>query len=128
MDKEVEVEEKKAPLPQVVGELATGASVAQEVTGGQSLLPAVVEKPELLPLVAGDLTNEVIALVELAGQTGMAEGELIFSFQKLLSTERYSRLRGTPFEGRITALIVRELENHGPMPFDVEVVGRWWLG
>lgn len=90
-------------------------------------LPAVPERPVLLPLIAGDLTNEVIGLVEKAAESGMVEGELIFSFQRLLTSEPYCRLKGTTFEQRINALIVRELEVHGPMPFDVEQVSGWWI-
>jgi hypothetical protein len=58
----------------------------------------------------------------------MVEAELIFAFQRLLSQEPYGRIRGTSFEEKINAAIVRELERQGSIHFDAAVLRALWLG
>ena len=89
-------------------------------------VPAVITKPLLLPVLAGDLRNEVQALVLRASETNMVEGELVFAFHQLLTKEPYNRLRGTHFEKKISEQIVSDLERHGPVRVDVVAVSGWW--
>jgi hypothetical protein len=102
---------------------------AESATAGgpeQLPVPAVIPKPLLLPVLAGDLRNEVQALVLKASETEMVEGELVFAFHQLLTKEPYNRLKGTHFEKKISEQIVSDLERHGPVRVDVVVVSGWW--
>ncbi len=100
---------------------STGAAKQEELP-----FPADVPKPVFLPQLAGDLRNEIQALVLKVSETGMVEGELVFAFHQLLTGERYNRLKGTAFEKKISEQIVSDLEKHGPVRVDVEVVTGWW--
>jgi hypothetical protein len=102
---------------------------AEIAAGGgpeQLPVPAVAEKPVLLPVLAGDLRNAVQALVQKASETNMVEGELVFAFHQLLTKEPNNRLKGTHFEKKISEQIVSDLERHGPVRVDAEVVSGWW--
>ena len=100
----------------------TGAATQEELP-----FPAVVPKPVFLPELAGNLRNEIQALVLKASETGMVEGELLFAFHQLLTREPFNRLKGTAFEKKISEQIVSDLEKHGPVRVDVAVVSGWWI-
>jgi hypothetical protein len=89
-------------------------------------VPAVIPNPVFLSGLAGDLRNEIQALVLKASETGKVEGELVFAFHQLLTRSPYNRLKGTAFEKKISEQIVSDLGNHGPVRVDVESVSGWW--
>ena len=89
-------------------------------------VPAVVQRPVFLPMIMGDLVQEVWRLVEAAADEGMKEEELVAAFRRLLGGAPYNKLRGTLFEGKIVEQIVRELEKHGLIAVDAMVVSEWW--
>jgi hypothetical protein len=91
-------------------------------------LPAVIEKPVFLPEVAARLIEEVVRLFGKAKMEGIVEGELIYMLQRLLAKEPNKKLRGTPYEEKMNALLARELERYGSVRPDAEVVKGLWCG
>lgn len=102
------------PLPGEVGQV------------DQLPVPALIPKPMFLPELAGDLTNELRRLLERFSEGEMVEGEMLFAVEKLVGRETYCRLKGTLFEEKISVQVVRELEKHGSIHVDAEVVKGWW--
>lgn len=88
--------------------------------------PAVIQQPVFLPMLMGDLVNEVRQLIETALTERPKEEELAAAFRQLLAREPYHQLRGTVFEGKIVVRIVRDLEKHGLIAVDAMVVSGWW--
>jgi hypothetical protein len=123
-DSAVVVAEEVAPAAGL--DSASTAAAAAAITMLELPFPAAVDKPVLLPVVAGDLWNEVKALVVKASEAEMVEGGLVFAFQQLLKKEPFCRLRGTHFEKKISEQIVAELVKHGPVRVGMDVVSGWW--
>jgi len=104
-----------------------GAPLQAEIAKEEGLpISAVMERPLLLVELAEALTNEVYRLVEKEREGAMAQPELLYAVELLLGRPPYNQLKGTFFEGKMSAQIVRDLERHGSIHLDAEVVKGWW--
>jgi hypothetical protein len=89
---------------------------------------AGVKEAVFLPAVAGELMQKIGVLFKKAKKEEMEEGELLTGLRRLMGDEGYKVLRGTPFEEKVNAMVVRDLENFGSVHAVAEVVGEMWKG
>jgi hypothetical protein len=124
----------KAAVEEVIGKPDQAVAVTGQATQTTDLplpMPAVIRKPVFLPMVMGDLMNQVRQLLEKVpelpeSEQGLPASELVPPLRELLKREPYPQLRGTVFETKIVELIVRELQRHGPIAVDAMTVKGWW--
>lgn len=86
----------------------------------------VVEQPVFLPVVAGNLRNDILRLMDKVGPAEVGEADLLELVRGLLETDPYPILKGTGFQEEINALIVREMDRYGSISVDPEVVRELW--
>lgn len=114
---------------EVIGKPDQAVPAQEQATQQEELplpVPAVIQKPVLMPVLALDLANEVRRLMDSVSDGQLAKPELVSILQRLLSTEPYCTLHGTAFESRIVEQIVGELEKHGLIAVDAMTVSGWW--
>jgi hypothetical protein len=103
-------------------------AVAAEVVQPELGFPAVVVAlPVFLPVVAGNLRNDILRLMDKVRPAEAGEAELLELLRGLLAVDPYPILKGTGFQEEVNALIVREMERYGSIRVDPEVVSGLWV-
>ncbi|HEX3935853.1 MAG TPA: hypothetical protein VHW43_14325, partial [Puia sp.] len=80
-----------------------------------------------LPVVAGNLRNDILRLMDKVRPAEAVEAELLELLRGLLAVDPYPILKGKGFQEEINALIVREMERYGSIRVDPEVVSGLWV-
>jgi hypothetical protein len=88
--------------------------------------PAGTERPVFLPAIAANCKNDLLRLLEKAWMANATEEECLDLLRYLLTADPYSKLKGTIFQENIDVLIVRELNRHGSILPDPEMIQKLW--
>jgi hypothetical protein len=118
----------KNPLPPQLSSSknqATPATVAETIppiVSEHTLPPPSSEKPLLLPQLAAGLTTAITALF----QKPLSEAEILEALHHLLTSDPHRKLKSTPYEEKINALLMRDVQKYSSASLDPAAITGLW--